>query len=207
VKILAVSDEPVHWIYSPQLLDRCSDVDLVVSCGDLPFSYLEYIASTLNRPCFYVRGNHDHREISDHGPVRTHTEGWIDLDTHVSRTHVSRSRAVALAGLEGCLRYRPHAEAQYSQHDQWMRAFVMAPGMLLRRPDIFVSHAPPFGIHNGPDHAHTGFHAHNWVIRRFRPRLFLHGHQHRSYDHRIPADTRVGDTLVVNVHPYRILEL
>jgi len=66
---------------------------------------------------------------------------------------------------------------------------------------------PPFGIHNGPDIAHTGFHAHNWVITRFQPRFFLHGHQHRTYDHRLPTDTTVGRTLVINVHPYRILEL
>jgi Icc-related predicted phosphoesterase len=207
MKILAVSDEPVSWIYSQQLLDRCGDVDLVVSCGDLPFGYLEFIASTLNRPCFYVRGNHDHKEISDHGPIKTAPEGWIDLDAHVTRAHLAPSRSLSIAGLEGCLRYRPHADAQYSQRGQFLRALTMTPHLMLRRPDVFISHAPPFGVHNGPDHAHTGFHAHNWVIARFKPRLFLHGHQHRTYDHRIPGDTLVNRTLVVNVHPYRILEL
>lgn len=206
MKILAVSDEPVSWIYSEKLVDRCRDVDLVLSCGDLPFDYLEYIASTLNRPCYYVRGNHDHKELSDHGGIKTEPEGWIDVDAKTARARIDQQRSIALAGLEGCLRYRPHAEAQYSQRGQWLRALGMAPSMLRHRPDVFLSHAPPFGIHNGPDVAHTGFHAHNWVITRFQPRFFLHGHQHRTYDHRLPTDTTVGGTLVINVHPYRILE-
>ena len=33
--------------------------DLVLSCGDLPFDYLEYLVSRLDVPVFYVPGNHD----------------------------------------------------------------------------------------------------------------------------------------------------
>ena len=202
MKILAVSDEVVGWIYSPTLAERCADVDMVISCGDLPISYLDYIASTLNRPCFYVRGNHDHKEISEHGPEKTAAEGWINLD---GATH--RERGLTLAGLEGCLRYRPNAAAQFSQHEQRLRAYWLGVKMLFARPDIFVAHAPPLGIHNGPDLAHTGFSAYNWVIETYRPRLFLHGHQHRNYNPTQVGETVVGATLVVNVHPYRILEL
>ena len=35
------------------------DVDLLISCGDMPSVYLEFITSVLNVPLFYVRGNHD----------------------------------------------------------------------------------------------------------------------------------------------------
>lgn len=202
MKILAVSDEVVGWIYSPTLADRCADVDMVISCGDLPISYLDYIASTLNRPCFYVRGNHDHKEISERGPEKTAAEGWIDLDGAIHR-----ECGLTLAGLEGCLRYRPNAAAQFSQREQRLRAYRLGIKMLFARPDIFVAHAPPFGIHNGPDLAHTGFSAFNWVIDTYRPRLFLHGHQHRNYNPTQVGETVIGPTLVVNVHPYRILEL
>ena len=200
MKILAVSDETVQWIYSPAILDRCGDVDMVISCGDLPIGYLEYIASMLNRPCFYVRGNHDHKEISDSGPVKTAPEGWINLDMAARRQN-----GVMLAGLEGCQRYRPGAEAQYSQSDQWWRAAWLARKLIVQRPGIFVAHAPPFGIHDASDLAHTGFKAHNWVIETFRPRLFLHGHQHRNYNPRQAGETVVGPTLIVNVDPYRLL--
>ena len=38
---------------------RYHDVDVLVSCGDMPASYLEYITSVLSIPLLYVRGNHD----------------------------------------------------------------------------------------------------------------------------------------------------
>jgi uncharacterized protein len=202
MKILAVSDETVPWIYSPTILERCRDVDIVISCGDLPIGYLEYIASMLNTPCLYVRGNHDHKEISDNGPVKTAPEGWINLDARVVQ-----QCGLRLAGLEGCLRYRPNAAAQYSQREQWWRAVWLSRTMFFKRPDIVVAHAPPFGIHDGPDQAHTGFKAHNWLIETFRPRLFLHGHQHRNYNPRQGGEAVIGNTLIVNVHPYRLLEL
>jgi predicted phosphodiesterase len=59
MKILTVSDKVVDFIYSPQLKEKFGDVELVLSCGDLPFYYLEYIVSILNVPLFYVMGNHD----------------------------------------------------------------------------------------------------------------------------------------------------
>ncbi|HVH54112.1 MAG TPA: metallophosphoesterase, partial [Actinomycetota bacterium] len=33
--------------------------DLVLSAGDLPFDYLEYLVTVLNVPLLYVPGNHD----------------------------------------------------------------------------------------------------------------------------------------------------
>ena len=56
MKILAVSDEVVQSLYSPNLVSRFGDVDGVLSCGDLSYSYMEYIASMLNKPCFFVHG-------------------------------------------------------------------------------------------------------------------------------------------------------
>ena len=43
MKLLAVTDKMVDLIYSPVLVEKFGDVDLVVSCGDLPYYYLEYI--------------------------------------------------------------------------------------------------------------------------------------------------------------------
>jgi Icc-related predicted phosphoesterase len=203
MKILAISDEVVPWIYSQTLLERCRDVDLVISCGDLPIGYLDFVVSTLNKPCFYVRGNHDHFEVNDRdGTEKRAPDGWTDLDMRVERIG-----NVRLAGLEGCLKYRPHAEGQYSQHAQWLRAWRLATRMIFGPPQIFVAHAPPFGIHNGDDLAHTGFQTFNWIIQTFKPRLFLHGHQHRNYNASQTGETVVDGTLVVNVHPYRLLEI
>ena len=208
MKLLAISDEVVDWIYSPSLMRRCVDVDFVISCGDLPIHYLEYVTSSLNVPCFFVRGNHDLYEIGEGGIVKSEPQGWMDLDMRRIKF-----RGLTLAGLEGCIRYKPQVPMQYTQREQWLRALWLSRKMLysrLRRGrgvDIMVAHSPIFGVHDGPDHAHTGFRAFNWLIQQFRPRLFLHGHQHRNYAPMQPAETCVNDTRVLNIQPYRIIEL
>jgi uncharacterized protein len=202
MKVLAVSDEVVPWIYSPSIVDRCAGVELVISCGDLPIGYLEFITSMLNKPCYYVRGNHDLFEIGEKGKVKTAPEGWINLDLQMQHwQHVS------MAGLEGCLQYKPGAPCQYTQRDQWVRAGFLATRLALRRLDILVTHAPAFGTHDGPDHAHTGFKSFNWLIQTFKPKFLLHGHQHRNYQPQQAGETRIGDTMVYNVHPWRMFEI
>jgi len=201
VKLLAVSDEVVPWIHSAQLVERCGDVDIILGCGDLPSEYLEYITTMLGKPCFYVRGNHD--QAQGHRP-----EGCVNLDLRARRWG-----KLQLAGLEGGPLYKPGAPLQYSQNDQWLRAIWLACKVFPRRAcrrrrvDIVISHAPLYGIHDGSDPAHIGFAAFNWLARLLKPRLWLHGHQHRSYAPLQPRETRLGETLIVNVHPYRILEL
>jgi Icc-related predicted phosphoesterase len=201
MKLLAVSDEVVPWIHSAQIVERCRDVDIVVGCGDLPNDYLEFIATMLGKPCFFVHGNHD--QVCAHRPG-----GCINLDLRTQRWGKLR-----LAGLEGSPRYKPGAPFQYTPTDQWLRAIRLAykllPGRLRRGrgADIILSHAPLKGIHDGSDLAHVGFAAFNWLARLAKPRLWLHGHQHRSYSPMQPRETRLGETLVINVHPYRILEL
>ena len=59
MKLLAVTDKVVEFIYSPSLVEKFGGVDMVLSCGDLPYYYLEYIVSLLNVPLLYVHGNHD----------------------------------------------------------------------------------------------------------------------------------------------------
>ncbi len=208
MKLLALSDEVVDWIYSPALLERCAGVDLVVGCGDLPMHYMEFVTSMLNVPSYYVRGNHDLYEIGEAGAIKTEPEGWINLD--LQRRRVG---GITLAGLEGCLRYKPHVPYQYSQRSQRLRAWWLLRtmiGPLLRGErgvDVLITHASPFGIHDATDLAHTGFLAYEWLIRVARPRYLLHGHQHRNYAPMQTRETRVLDTIVMNVHPYRVIEL
>ncbi len=207
MRILAVSDEVVSWMYSPAIRDRVGEVDLVISCGDLPIYYLEYIASALNRPCLYVRGNHDQYEIGAQGAVKTAPEGWMSID--LQRRDVG---GIGFGGIDGCVRYNPNAPFQFTQNEQWLRSAWLAAKCIVPRIargrglDILVTHAPPFAIHNGDDHAHTGFHSYNWLIRQFKPRYVLHGHQHRNYSPMQTGETDVEGTTVLNVHPYRIFE-
>src|SRR5215210_109881 len=59
VRILAISDEVDDRLYSPALAARFGPVDLLLSCGDLPYYYLDYVASMLAAPLYGVHGNHD----------------------------------------------------------------------------------------------------------------------------------------------------
>jgi Icc-related predicted phosphoesterase len=72
--------------------------------------------------------------------------------------------------------------------------------------DILVTHAPPRGIHDAEDPAHVGFAPFNRFITRFRPRYLLHGHSH-LYRRDAVTRTQVGSTTVINVYPYRVIDL
>ena len=50
MKILVVSDEVAPQIYDAGIRSRFSDVELVLSCGDVRHYYLEYIVGTLDVP-------------------------------------------------------------------------------------------------------------------------------------------------------------
>lgn len=205
MKILAVADKVANSIYGPTIRERFGDVRIALSCGDLPYSYLEYIVSMLNVPSFFVHGNHDHPEYLSNGRTLAQPGGWTDID---GRSVISRG--VILAGFEGCRRYRPDASFQHTEGDMIFKMWRMIPSLLMNRVfhgrylDILVTHAPPFGIHDGDDFAHRGFRAFLGFSARFRPRYLLHGHKHlyRGDD----EHTRHLDTDIVNVYPCRVIE-
>jgi Icc-related predicted phosphoesterase len=210
MRILALSDEVVEQIYSLRVKELIGDVNVVVGCGDLPDYYLEFVVSMLNVPLFHVPGNHDlPAAVADRmGPV----EGALPPDRGNLDGRVVREQGLLLAGLGGSVRYRPDGMNQYTQGEMAWRVLRMAPRLWLNRIrygralDVLIAHAPPKGIHDGADPAHVGFSAFNRVIAHFRPRLLLHGHSHVWRRDAVTA-TQVGDTTVLNVCPYRVIEI
>jgi Icc-related predicted phosphoesterase len=207
MKILTVSDVELSYIYSPSIKDRFSDADLVISCGDLPYYYLEYIVSTLNIPLYYVRGNHASKvEFSDWGQ-RQYPWGGVDLHQKIEKSE----KGLLMAGIEGCLQYNlgPH---QYRQSEMWMMIYRLIPGLLLNRIrygrylDVFVAHAPPWKIHDQDDLPHQGIKAYRWFIKEFKPPIFLHGHIH-IYRQDAITDTLLDQTHIINSYGYRVLTL
>lgn len=207
MKILALSDEVVDFIYSQQVRERFGDVDLVFGCGDLPFYYLEFVVTVLNKPVYFVPGNHDARSqyMSD-GRIVSSAEGCINLDQKVAF-----EGDLILAGLGGSIRYRPDGVHQYTDVEMSARIARLAPRLWLNRLrhgrflDVLITHAPPLGIHDGSDLAHTGFQSLLGFIKNFRPRYLLHGHSHVYRSGEITR-TQIGPTEVLNVYPYRVIE-
>jgi Icc-related predicted phosphoesterase len=67
--------------------------------------------------------------------------------------------------------------------------------------DIFVAHAAPYGIGDGPDPCHRGLKAFNLIIKWFKPSYFLHGHIH-LYDRNENRVKVEGRTRVINCSGY-----
>ncbi len=206
MKVLAVSDQAPERVYSLASNGHFKDVELILGCGDLPYTYLEFLVTLLNVPMYYVPGNHD----PAYNPRFSNSlaEGGINLDLKVARV-----RHFLIGGFGGSIRYRPDGTNQYSQSEAYMRAFQMVPSLLLNRIrygralDILIAHSPPFGIHDDTDLAHNGLKALNWLIRFARPRYLFHGHTHFYKNNIADAETNVGITKVKNIYPYKIMEV
>jgi len=93
------------------------------------------------------------------------------------------------------------------------RVFSLLPAILWNRLrtgkvlDIIIAHSPARGIQDDSDPAHTGFSAFVDLIRAFKPRYFLHGHTLVYQGNLLPSIMQVGSTTVINVYPYRLLEV
>ena len=59
MKILTVADAEERCLWDCYDAERFADIDLILSAGDLDADYLEFLSTVVNKPLFYVRGNHD----------------------------------------------------------------------------------------------------------------------------------------------------
>jgi len=206
MRILALTDKVANRVYSPNIRRRYAEVDLVVGCGDLPYYYLEFVATALTAPVAYVYGNHDDTQYTADGRTLQAAEGCLLIDGRVARVN-----GLLLAGLGGSRRYRPRGKNQYTEFEMATRILRLLPGLLVNRIlhgrylDVLVTHAPPLGIHDGSDLPHTGFRVFRAFMRLFKPRYLIHGHMH-LYRLDTTFRTRYRQTDVINAYPVRIVE-
>jgi hypothetical protein len=186
VRVLTLSDVETPAVYSSRIRSRFGETDLVISCGDLPSYYLEYVISMLNLRLYYVNGNHVQRpESEDNAERDQHPWGAINL----------------------------HRKVVYdTQGEMWRMVLGLAPQLASNRVkygrylDVFVSHASAAGIQDDTDKAHQGVEAFRWLLATFKPRYHLHGHMHH-YNPLKPNLTQFGNTQVVNTYGYREIEI
>jgi hypothetical protein len=210
IPILAVTDEIDPRIHSETVRERLGHVAFVVSCGDLPASYLEFLADALNRPVYYVLGNHA-EELTRRRAATSVCKptGAIDLGGKVVQ---DATTGLILAGFPGSPRYGESEPAQFSEREIAMMAAKMAPRLSWNRLrhgralDLLVTHAPPRDVNDRPDPAHRGFVTLRDFLERWRPSYHLHGHIH-LYDRSQPYRQRFADSDVINVFPYKVLEI
>lgn len=224
MKILAVSDkENIHLQNSIlKNLEKFKDIDLIISCGDLSKSYLEFLVDTIKKDLFFVEGNHpaikhsskscfekviskvyEDKNYFDYGGINLH-----------SRIHIYKN--YILVGFEGSMEYNGK-NFQYSEKD--MTKIVNKVSFEIKKQQfmdfifrrkkkdiIVVSHAPVYQIHDKNDVCHKGFDCFRTFIKKFNPVLWLHGHIH--YEGQTNEQiSRLNNTLVVNAYGIHLLDI
>lgn len=187
--------------------------ELVLAAGDLPWDYVEFLASASDVPTVFVPGNHDPLipkvKVTRSGlcldgdgrPIDgPRPRGAINADDRVVT-----AAGVRIAGLGGCVRYNdgPH---QYTQREYGRRLRRLA--RRVRRAggiDVLLTHAPPRGLGDGEDGPHLGIDGLAAFLESTAPAWHLHGHIHPYGEPR--PDRRVGTTTIRNVIPSVVLDL
>ena len=214
MKILCVSDQIDPLIYSNTIKQRYADVDIILSAGDLPMDYLDFIISTLNKPLYFIIGNHHTGEYSYYNStdlmysydIENHSHGGTYIDTKVKF-----EEGLLIAGLGGCMRYN-QGENQFSNFQMNIRILKLLPALFFNRLfkgrflDVLLTHASPRGIHDREDKCHMGFKCFLWFMKLFKPRYLVHGHIH-LYDLSEVRTTRYCNTLVVNAYSHYLLDM
>ena len=207
MKILTISDVVERKLYSLNCKERFHDVDLILSSGDLPFYYLDFLVTTLNVPLYYVFGNHHTRPmITEGGEKIAAPGGGVNLDMKIVECH-----GLLIGGLEGSMLYN-YGPKQYTERQMRQKIRKMKPSLWKnklfkhRYLDILITHAPPAGIHDQADPCHQGFKSFRSFIEMYKPRYFIHGHTHQ-YGLQQEWKTRHQDTTVINTAGYRVLEI
>lgn len=196
MKILLLADEPDLRLWDHLNRTRLEGIDLILSCGDLPASYLSFLTCFTNAPILYVHGNHD---VSY---TRTPPEGCFCIEDMVYEFNGLR-----ILGLGGSMRYKP-GPCMYSEKEMNQR--IRKLHAKLRRSkgfDILLAHAPMQGVGDGEDLAHRGFASLRVLVEKYHPAYYIHGHVHKSYDFRFQRVREHGDTTVINAWMSHVIEI
>lgn len=133
---------PVQGAVDYDTRARLEGIDLILSCGDLPKKYLEYLTNFTAAPILYVHGNHD-------GSYQTQGEpgGCICVDDQVYTW-----KGLRIMGLGGCQRYNKEDTYQYTEKAMRRRVHKLKHQAHKRGGiDLLLTHAPAKGLNDGDD--------------------------------------------------------
>ena len=226
MKILTVADHKDPLVYSPNIKKRFGDVDVILGAGDLPLEYYGFIVSSLNKPLYFVFGNHNLKRYEifkkgDNSRPNLYGDGpggSMNLYRNsFGATYIGdkikylKRKDLIIAGLGGSRKYNKGSN-QYSEFQMYLKMFRMVPRLLWNKMrhgrylDILLTHASPRGIHDKEDPCHIGFKAFLWFMDKFKPRYLLHGHIH-LYSLNDKRVTQYKDTTVINTYDHYLIDL
>ncbi|MDB5056782.1 MAG: hypothetical protein JWO59_254 [Chloroflexi bacterium] len=226
MRILVVSDHEEKLLYEHFDASRwVGNVDLAISCGDLKREYLSYLVTVLRVPLLYVAGNHDAR-FREQPP-----DGCDNIDGKLVR--FGGLRIAGLAGSlrynAGADKY------QFTKMEMNMKKWRLARSVVLAGgADLVVSHAAPHRCPLAPrlcpapaglgfpcvhpeldghpeicpeatDACHRAVPAFDSALHNWKPRWWLHGHNHIEYG-RVPRLWWAGSSQVINADGHIVLD-
>lgn len=192
-RILIISDTEILGQYPmDKLKNMFSDIDFIISAGDLGNDYLDYLFTTLNKDIIYVNGNHVYKKGHD-----------ISFCKNIDGK-IIKYKGLKIFGLGGSKKYS-YQENQYSEFEMTQRIILNLGYLLWGKLDIMVTHTPPRRINDREDFTHQGFEVFHKILKYFKPKLWIHGHIH-LVSHMATQETIVGDTRVINAYGYKIIE-
>ena len=200
-------------VYTNSIKERYADVDLILSAGDLPMDYLDFIISSLNKPAFFVFGNHNLKDYKKYKGKTDISTFYYDINSYSGATHIDTKvkyeNGIIIAGFGGCMKYN-NGENQYTEFQMKLQTLKIIPALFFNRIfrgrylDILLTHASPKGIHDREDKCHWGFRHFLWFMKVFKPKYLVHGHIH-LYDLSEVRTTKYLDTWVVNAYSHYII--
>lgn len=219
MRILCISDDKDRLIYSQNVKSHFKDIDLVISAGDLPISYYEFIISALNKPLLFVFGNHKtesfNRYMKSNQPLHS---GDTSMDYSApyggecidGKVYRDNKTGLIIAGLGGSFKYN-NGQSQYTEFQMRRRIWKLIPRLFFNRirygrfVDILLTHAPPLGYNDDTDRCHRGFSSLLTFIEFFKPKYLLHGHVH-LIDSNAKRKVVYGRTKIINVYQSYVLD-
>ena len=232
MKILCVSDEIDPFIYTPSVKQSFGDVAAVLCAGDLPMDYIDFIVSTLNKPTYFVFGNHNLNEykfyskefsspLNAQNSMQAQTSrghGAVYIGFRCAATEImiddpktKKRRPLLIAGASGSIDYN-HGQCQFTEGQMRWKLWQMAPSLMWNKirygtaADIFLTHAAPRRIHDKEDPCHKGFECFHDFLKRYRPTYMVHGHIH-LYNQNEERSGVYYDTTVVNAYSHHVIEI
>ena len=196
MKILVLADQKSKYLYDFYEPDKLKGIDLIISCGDLPPSYLTFFVTLCNVPLLYVRGNHDERY------EKTPPEGCICIEDDIFVYE-----GIRILGLGGSMEYIPNASNQYTERAMRKRVRKLWFKLWRRKGfDILVTHAPAYQVNDMEDLPHKGFRVFRDLLEKYEPKFFFHGHVHANYGRGFKRTDTYGKTTIVNGFEYHIVD-
>ena len=189
MKILVISDKESEILTDFYSENNFEDISFVLSAGDLSYSYLQTIKSNLNKPLYYVQGNHD-----------IHKPKFFDKEN--IEWKVGECGGIRILGI-GCRKRNGQimTDAEMTRRLNRVYQRIKSKGHI----DIVIAHYPALGIGDGQDKAHTGFLAIKEFVEKIKPAYFVYGHNHLNYG-KGDRVIRMNDIIFLNAYEKFVIE-